>query len=219
MGRVISDNTNLIPSNKHVFVCGMTGTGKSYLCENYLRGYKYVVKLDTKDETDERYSMGLSPWDGLKENRDFTVTRNWEELDEIDTDKIIYVPDFVDQTQENFNTFFNWIFERGNTILWIDELMSIGTVNKFPPALGRLYQQGRSKGIGIWSCTQRPSGIPMIVPANSSYYFSYTLTLPADRKKLVDTTGMVEFNENPGKYNFWYYKMGDENCVKATLKK
>ena len=55
-----------IPTNKHVLVCGMTGTGKSFLCENYLRGYKYVVKLDTKDETDERYMNGESAWEGLE---------------------------------------------------------------------------------------------------------------------------------------------------------
>ena len=207
-----------IPANKHVLICGMTGTGKSFLCENYLRGYKYVVKLDTKDETDERYSQGLSPWSGLKEGKDFTVCRSLEQLDDIETDKIIYVPDFEEQTDDNFNRFFNWIFERGNTILWIDELMSIGTVQRYPRALGRIMQQGRSKGIGVWACTQRPSGIPAIVPASCSYFFVFDMALPQDRKKLVETTGMLEMYEMPTGYNFWYYKMGDRETVKATLK-
>lgn len=207
-----------IPPNKHVLVTGMTGTGKSFLCENYLRGYTYVVKLDTKDETDERYSEGRSPWDGLEEGTDFTVCRNLDELDDIETPKIIYVPDFDEQTEENFNRFFRWVFQRGNCILWIDELMSVGTVNKFPKELGRLMQQGRSKGIGVWSCTQRPSGIPSIVPASCSYFFVFDMALPQDRKKLVDTTGMLEMYEMPTGYNFWYYKMGDRKTVKAVLK-
>ena len=206
-----------IPPNKHVLVCGMTGTGKSFLCENYLRGYKYVVKLDTKDETDERYSEGRSPWDGLQENKDFTVCRNIDELDDIETDKIIYVPPYEEQTQENFDKFFNWIFERGNCILWIDELMSVGSVQRFPRGLGRLMQQGRSKGVGVWSCTQRPSGIPAIVPASCSYFFVFDMALPQDRKKLVETTGMLEMNNMPTGYNFWYYKMGDRKTVKAKL--
>ena len=210
-------NLNQIEANKHVLVCGMTGTGKSYLCENYLRGYKYVVKLDTKGETDERRAEGLSPWRGLKEGRDFTVVRHFEELDEVDTDKIIFVPEYDEQNEANFNMFFRWIFERGNTILWIDELMSIGTVNSFPKELGRLMTQGRSKNVGIWSCTQRPSGIPSCVPSNCSYYFVFDMALPQDRKKLVDTTGMVQMNEMPTGFNFWYYKMGDRECVKAVL--
>ena len=207
-----------IPTNKHVLVCGMTGTGKSFLCENYLRGYKYVVKLDTKDETDERYMNGESAWEGLEEGKDFTVCRTITALDDIETDKIIYVPPYDEQTDENFNAFFNRIFERGNTILWIDELMSVGTVQRFPRALGRIMQQGRSKGIGVWSCTQRPSGIPAIVPASCSYFFVFDMALPQDRKKLVETTGMPQMMEMPTGYNFWYYKMGDRKTVKAYLK-
>lgn len=211
-------NLNIIEPNKHVLVCGMTGTGKSYLCENYLRGYKYVVKLDTKDETGERRREGKSPWLGLKEGRDFTVIHNFDELDDVDTDKIIYVPDYDEQNENTFNRFFRWIFERGNCILWIDELMSIGTVQSFPKELGRLMTQGRSKGVGVWSCTQRPSGIPMCVPSNCSYFFVFDMSLPQDRKKLVDTTGMTQMYEMPTGYNFWYYKMGERETVKAILK-
>ena len=211
------EKSNIIPPNKHVFVCGMTGTGKSYLCEKYLTNYDYVVKLDTKDETDERYSLGLSPWENLEEGKDFTVVREFEELDEVETKKIIFVPDYEKQTTEDFEKFFKWIFNRGNTILWIDELMSIGTVNSFPKQLGRLYTQGRSKGIGVWSCSQRPSAIPSIAMANSNYFFVFNMTLPQDRKKLVETTGQLQMYDLPKGHNFWYYKMGDNNTVKAKL--
>lgn len=208
----------VIPKNKHVFVSGMTGTGKSYLCEHFLRTYDYVVKLDTKNETDERRFYNQSAWNGLVEHTDFDVTSDFYELDEIGTPKIIYNVDFENQNIDHFNEFFNWIFQRGNTILWIDELMSIGTVQKYPPALGRLLQQGRSKNIGVWCCTQRPSGIPSITLANSSYFFIFDMALPNDRKKLMETTGMPEMLERPSGYNFWYYRMGDKKCVKACLK-
>lgn len=213
----MSQNLNTIEPNKHVLICGMTGTGKSYLCENYLRTYKYVVKLDTKDETGERRSEGKSPWSGLREGKDFTVVHRLEDLDEVETDKIIFVPDYDEQNEDTYNQFFRWIFERGNTILWIDELMSIGTVNSFPRELGRIMTQGRSKGVGVWACTQRPSGIPSCVPANASYFFVFDMSLPQDRKKLVETTGMVKMFEYPKGYNFWYYKMGERECVKAKL--
>lgn len=208
---------NTIPSNKHVLVCGMTGTGKSYLCEHYTKGFEYVVKLDTKGETDERLLQGLSAWEGLEENKDFTIVRNIEELDEVETKKIIYVPDYDEQNEETFNRFFRWCFDRTNTVIWIDELMSIGSVQKYPRELGRVMTQGRSKNVGVWACTQRPSGIPSIVPSNCSYFFVFDMTLPQDRKKLVDVTGMLEMYELPHDYNFWYYKMGERKTVKAVL--
>ena len=86
---VNSMNLNVIEPDKHVLICGMTGTGKSYLCEHYLRGYQYVVKLDTKDETGERKRAGKSAWAGLREGIDFTIVTRFEELDDIETDKII----------------------------------------------------------------------------------------------------------------------------------
>ena len=209
---------NNIPTDKHVLICGMTGTGKSFLAEHYLRSYKYVVKLDTKNETEERQREGLSPWSGLKEGRDFSVVYRLEDLDGCDTDKIIYVPPYDEQNEETFNQFFAWCFARENTIIWIDELMSVGNVNRYPKELGRVMQQGRSKNVGVWACTQRPSGIPAIVPANSSYFFVFDMALPQDRKKLMETTGMTEMLERPTGYNFWFYRMGDKAPVKAVLK-
>ena len=212
-------SANTIPTNKHVLVCGMTGTGKSFLCEQYLSRYDYVVKLDTKDETTERQLEGVSAWDGLEENKDFTIVRNIDELDEVETKKIIYSPPYDEQNEETFNRFFKWCFDRGNTIVWVDELMSIGTVHKYPRELGRLMTQARSKNVALWCCTQRPSGIPNIVPANCSYFFVFDMALPQDRKKLVEVTGMLEMYELPKDYNFWYYKMGERQAVKAVLVK
>ena len=212
-------SANTIPTNKHVLVCGMTGTGKSYLCEQYLSRYDYVVKLDTKDETTERQLTGVSAWDGLKENEDFTIVRNIDLLDDVETKKIIYAPPYDEQNEENFNKFFKWCFDRGNTIVWVDELMSIGTVHKYPRELGRLMTQARSKNVALWCCTQRPSGIPNIVPANCSYFFVFDMALPQDRKKLVEVTGMLEMYELPTGYNFWFYKMGERKAVKGVLVK
>lgn len=195
----------------------MTGTGKSFLCENYLRGYDYVVKLDTKNETEERRLNGESPWDGLTEDEDFTVVYSIYELEFVETPKIIFVPPF-DFTIDDYDQFFFWIFRRGNTILWIDELMSIGTANRYPKELLRLMTQARSKNVGVWVCTQRPSGIPVIVPSNCHYFFVFDLANIDDRKKMYQVTGMKEMLEMPTGFNFWYYKMGDKNCVKAILK-
>ena len=206
-----------IPTDKHVFVCGMTGTGKSYLAESYLTGYEYVVKLDTKNETDERLREGESAWRGLEQGKDFEIIRDVNKLDDCDTKKIIFVPNYDDQNEDTFNQFFRWCFERENTLIWIDELMSIGSAQRYPKEMGRIYQQGRSKNVSIWACSQRPSGVPLIATANSTYFFVFDMGLSQDRKRLVEATGCEEMNELPTGFNFWYYKMGNRFCTKAVL--
>lgn len=205
-----------IPPNKHVFVCGMTGTGKSYLTEHYLAGYEYVVKLDTKDETGERLDAGEDVWDGI-DSRELTVVYTLDDLYAAETKKIIYVPPYDEQDDAHFNAFFDFCFARQNTIIWIDELMSIGTSHKYPRGLGRVYTQGRSKNVGIWACSQRPSGVPSIATANSTYFFVFDMMLQADRKRLVDATGMDHLMQLPHGNNFWYYRLGDHYPVKAVL--
>lgn len=206
-----------IEPSAHVMVAGATGTGKSFLAEQYLKGYTNVIKLDTKLETYERWDANLSPWQGLEENKDFVVCDTLQDCMKAETNKIIFAPDFEEQNEETYNDFFDWIFERKNTILWIDELMSIGTVHKYPRGLHRLMIMGRSKGVGVWSCTQRPSGIPTIVPSNSKYFFVFNLYNPDDRKKMVSTTGFPELMELPKGHNFWYCKMGDNSPTLAYL--
>lgn len=214
---VRSNVVEIIPPNKHVLVCGGTGSGKSFLVEQYLKGYEYVVKLDTKDETSERRRDNISPWEGLREGHDFSVTSNIEELDDIETKKIIFNPSYYDQTEEMFNSFFDWVFLRENTIVWIDELMGFTSANRAPRSLLRCYTQGRSKNIGLWACSQRPAGIPAICMSNSDYYFIFNLNNINDRKRIYDMTGMREMLELPRGHNFWYYKMGDTRTVKACL--
>lgn len=212
-----SNKIEYIPPNKHVFICGATGSGKSYLAEHYLANYDYVVKLDTKDEATERELLEQSAWDGLEEGKDFVIVRDFELLDECETNKIIYAPPLEEQDEDSLNKFFRWIFERQNTILWIDEVMGFTSGSRCPLELRRLMTQGRSKNIGVWVCSQRPSGVPMIITANSTYYFVYNLFMYEDRLRIARSTGMEEMKELPGGYNFWYYKMGDSQAVKARL--
>ena len=218
MTKRLKTSDNIIPTDNHVFIAGMTGTGKSFLCENYLAHYQNVIKLDTKNVVDERRRENKNLWAGLTENRDFSVVRTLDELAYIETPKIIYAPDFSEQTPENYDILFDWIFRRENNILWIDEFTDIGTASYCPTNLRRLYVQGRSKNVGVWACTQRPSGIPVISLANSRHFFIFDLNMDVDRKKVAQITGQPEFLEMPGGFNFWYYRVGSKKAVKAVLK-
>lgn len=208
-----------IPTDEHVFIAGMTGSGKSYAAERYLAGYEHVVKLDTKDETSERRRSNKPVWAGLTEGKDFTVVTRLSDLEAVTTKKIVYVPDFEEQNLDTYNALFKWIYLRENTILWIDELMSIAdNPSRYPPYLKALYTRGRSKEATVWALTQRPMDIPTIVMANSTHFFIFNLNMPQDRDKVAKATGWPEFLEMPGKYNFWYLDIAEgEPPVRATL--
>jgi hypothetical protein len=207
----------LIGTDEHVFIPGKTGSGKSFLAEVYLRGFTHVVKLDTKGEVFERRKKKQPIWSGLQEGKDFTVIERLQEIDKVKTPKIIYAPIFEEQTLEYYDSLLKWVYLRENTTIWIDELMSIAEVSKYPPYLKACMTRGRSKDVSVWALTQRPMDIPTIVLANTTHFFVFNLNLPQDRKKMAETTGMMEFLESPGYRNFWYYKDGEEEAVKATL--
>lgn len=207
-----------IETSEHVFIPGKTGSGKSFLAEVYLAGYDHVVKLDTKGEVYERRRDKKPIWLNLVEGKDFTVIEHLRDLERVETPKIIYAPVFEEQTQEFYDALLKWVYLRENTVIWIDELMSIAEVGKYPPYLKALMTRGRSRNAAVWALTQRPMDIPTIVLANTTHFFVFNLNLPQDRKKMAETTGMTEFLDAPGYRHFWYYKDGEEDVVKATLK-
>lgn len=213
-----------IGQDEHVLVAGMTGSGKSFLVEIYLAGaaFPYVVMLDTKGQVYERRKKKVPLWRGLVEGVDFTVVERLQDLDRVKTDKIIYAPIWQEQNQEHYNSLLEWVYRRENTTLWIDELMEVAPgPNRYPDFMKANYTRGRSKNVGIWACTQRTLDIPTIAIANTSHFFIFNLNQPQDRKRMMDSTGVLEFNHKPGdiakdKYSFWYFKDGG---TKAELGK
>lgn len=207
-----------IKTDEHVFIAGQTGTGKSFLTEVYLSGFDHVVKLDTKGEYFERVRDGQDIWRGLEEGKDFTVIFNLSDLASVETPKIIYVPDFEEQEESFYNALMKWVYERENTTLWIDELMSIAdNPRSYPPYLKAIMTRGRSKRVSIWALTQRPVDIPAIILANSTHFFIFDLNLPQDREKIAKATGQPEFLTKPNGYHFWYYKNGTNKPIRAKL--
>jgi DNA helicase HerA-like ATPase len=207
-----------IDTDQHVFIPGMTGSGKSVLAEVYLAGYVNVVKLDTKGEVYERRKKGEEVWRGLVEDKDFTVIERLGEIDQVTTPKIIYAPHFEEQTLEHYDSLMKWVYLRENTTLWIDELMEVApSPNKYPLYLKAIYTRGRSKNVSIWALAQRTLDIPGIVFSQTTHFFVFNLNQPQDRKKLADGTGIMEFYQQPGEYVFWYFKLGQTHAVRGKL--
>jgi len=214
-------NEQEITREESVFIAGGTGSGKSALTEIYLAGsnFPHVVKIDTKGEYYERKTLGIPAWKGLVEGEDYQVVFKLKDLEFADKPKIIYVPDYDEQEFQYYDAFFKWIYERQNTTVWVDELMSIcDNPHKIPRMMKAVYTRGRSRRTCVWACSQRASEIPNIILSNTQVFFIFQMNLESDRKKLVMMTDQKEFMIKPEKYFFWFYKIGNNKPVLATLK-
>lgn len=213
-------NLNRLNPDEHILISGMTGCGKTVLAEVYAAGFDNVIKIDTKQEYESRLEEGEEPWRGLTEGEDYIVCRSLEEVMRTDFGRIIYVVPWDEQETEYYDKLFKFCFEQGNITVWVDEVMTVcDSPQKIPRFLKAILTAGRSRKCRFLGCTQRPTGIPAIIPANVTHFYTFTLNQPSDRKRMVEITGCTRLYEKPDKYYFWYFKDGmeEDDVILATL--
>lgn len=111
------------------------------------------------------------------------------------------------------------IFRRQNTLVYVDEITLVTPNRPVTPAYGALIRQGRERGIGVWSATQRPFDIPKICFTESEHIFIFQLTDENDRKRVSQFTG----DEVKGRidyvkgHDFLYYNVMTNVCEKKVL--
>jgi MoxR-like ATPase len=191
-------NKTIIRTDQHVFVPGMTGSGKTFLCESYLNAYKNVIVLDTKGFFNWKSSIEPVP-----------VFTHLKDLGGFREGRAIYRPDFTELNEDFYNAFFKYIYERRNTIVYIDELMEVAPSSRtYPLYLKGLLTRGREMNIGVWMSTQRPRDIPILCFTQSTHFFVFYLQLQEDRHRLAVATEQPTFEINAGtlkSHIFWYY--------------
>ncbi len=198
-----------IPADQHVFIAGRTGSGKTYLARKYLVGYENVFCLDTK---------GTTNWEEVPKDQ-ITIVKHLKDLPRVRTPKCIYRPTWDEMNEDFYNEFFKFVYKRGHTICWIDEVMSVTpNAQRIPSWYKAILTRGRELGVAAWSLTQRPSGINLLPISEASHLMVFDLNLPQDRKRIADVSGADEFNSKPGQYKFWYYNVKSDRAVLAQLK-
>jgi len=198
-----------IPADHHVFVAGRNGSGKTFLVRNYLAGYKNVFVLDIK---------GTLVWPEAAKDEVTIVTR-LADVVKCKTPKCIYQPRPEEMTQEFYDLFFKFIYFRGHTIVWVDEVFGVSpNPHVIPFHYRAILTRGRELGVAAWSLSQRPSGIHLLPISEARHVLSFDLNLPKDRKTMSGVTGCEEFLDKPGKFKFWYYNTENDNAILAQLK-
>jgi hypothetical protein len=193
-----------IASDDRGLITGQTGSGKSTLANILLRDKRYLIVIDIK-----RNFILSRPHFIAETPEDITNTlKNYPML------PCIYrpVPPYSDA--EEINLIFQWIYQRGNTFCYVDEMTAIigrGAMS-YPPFFRNLITQGRGLGIGMLLCTQRPSSLPLYVYSESSKFWKFFLLIKADQERMAQWMGekVVEPKDFPAHsahstpYSFYY---------------
>lgn len=208
-----------IGTDEHVFVAGMTGTGKTELAKAYLSQYPRVVKMDTKGEALDDLKKKKNPWPQVHP-KELTIVQKLDDVLQVDTPYIIYAPVTDEMETAIYEVFFRWAYLTRNITVWIDELMEVTdnsqTICRSHKAI---LTRGRSRDTTVWQLTQRPVGVSPLCISQSKHIFSFDLALDQDRKKVADVTGCKEFLVKPDGYNFWYFRQGWRQAQLGVLGK
>ena len=178
---------------------GKTGCGKTTLA-------RFLIEDDNKP-----YSVTWNPKGSenvFKWNQ--THINNLTELKESQDARLVYTPHPTLAEDENDQyDFFYWIYERQYTRVYIDEATAIVySANKAPRYLTAVLNRGRERGISSLTATQRPSGVPMNILAESEHYYVFRTLLPQDQQRIEAITGItIEKQIALNDHEFYYFNL------------
>jgi hypothetical protein len=167
-------------NSRAVFV-GKTGCGKTTLAYRVVSRYEHAVVLDIKGE------MTGKDWSGFTIFSDFDAMRKADKR----ITKRIYQPDWRQLDQEYYEKFFQWIYERKNTCVYVDEVLGICRhAREIPIYYKAILTRGRQRGIACLQATQTPMDVPHSILSQSELYYVFYCKMPQDREKIEKITGI-----------------------------
>ncbi len=186
-----------VKSNERIFITGRTGSGKSVLINQLLLpSMTNIVVYDYKHEIEYPGAVIFNSISDFKRqpNQKFIIYRT------------------ASGTDQEFDALCKQCFYRGNNTLVLDEIAQHCNNGQIQPFHDIIMRLGRSKGVGIVNCTQRPRGTHNNILSQSEHFFIFDLIQDTDRKKLAEFCG-DEVMTRAKAYHFFYYHIGMENPI------
>lgn len=191
------DNLRLGKTDRGVLI-GATGCGKTtlarYLIEDKNKPYSVVY--------DAKLSDAIGKW------RHVFYT-DFESIQQSDERRLIYRPSFIESiSPEAQDDFFQWVYNRHYTRLYIDEAYALLGGSNPSFHLQACLSRGRERGISTLIATQRPKRIPLIAMSESEHIYVFRLNLNDDRQRTEELTGISIVDQiSLRQYEFYYYNV------------
>jgi len=170
-----------IRGEDQVLLIAATGGAKSTLVATMTLHTPSLVALDEKDalKLPRARIVSLPARDSLIEHEPDAYYRHvaraiaWRDTRGTgDTNRVILRPNVLDiDGFEAHNDIFHAIYDRRAVITWIDEITATGaTSQRVQPWLKGISARGRTRHVGLWTCTQAPFSLtPTILRRNATY--------------------------------------------------
>lgn len=182
-----------IQSSEHVFMCGMTGTGKTTLMKRLYRGIKggHAIVVDVKNELTMPGAIITSnpqKIPGILDNGHNVVFRMRAEKTTLDL-------------------LARYAYARGNVALIVDEAALTLPEGQLPAGSKELSTSGRSRRAVFWVLCQRPANVDKTIISQCNHYFIFPLIQDQDKKAIAANIPLsIEKMESTPLYRFYYYR-------------
>ena len=172
-------------------IIGSSGSGKTTAAAWLLASYDFTTRpyviVNTKDDP---LIAEIAAIPGVH-----VIT-----LDETPNEPGLYIVNPLPHEQEALNAFFQRIWERGETTVWVDE----GYMIEITDAFNALLTQGRSRKIAVIVLSQRPAWISKFVFSEASFVQVFRLGHLDDRKNIAKFVPMDPKGRLPNYHSYWY---------------
>lgn len=201
MPRAVAGQGLHLAMSERAFVCGRTGTGKSYLARRWVRAWRAGIAVDHK------YN-GIPPVEmpGWEVVQGFGLAlRAWGPAHP----RLIVRPLPAD-LPDRYEQLALRVLAAGWTGWYDDEVMSVAPIGRLNPGLERLYGEGRARSCPVVVATQRPIGVHNKLLSEADHIVTFALQLEGDRKKLASFAGeeLMDPRRLDQRHSFAHFRAG-----------
>lgn len=138
-----------------------------------------------------------------------------EQLSDYTGGKVILRLDAEQRTPEHYAAVLEWSLtwsqvneEIGGLVVEIDEVYELVRQGKAAiKALEKGLTEGRSYGLGLILCSQRPTRLPLFIISEAQVYVIFKLRLKRDRMRMAECMQIDhDFPVPPGKHGFYWFQ-------------
>lgn len=199
MSRVVIGPTD------RVLIVGQTGSGKSTLARAMFSFDRQLVVIDPKweEELPSPSAVATTPAE---------FRRLWPQL----ARRVVFRPDpELLPAASDVEAVVRRVLAYGRTRLVFHEVVDYASPTRILPALRRAAKLGRTLGVSLVVCTQRPIGVHNDLLAEADHVCAFHLALAADREKLAGIGG-PELLVSPGPGHRWLYWSARTGVLKCA---
>ncbi len=176
---------------EHVSILGHTGSGKTTLALRLLDQRRYVVALanKTKDDT-------LGPL--VRRGGGWTKITSWPpSIPPRFAPKVVVWPrprSLAEAKAVQADTFYDvldGVYLGGGWTIFVDEAYYVSNTLGLADYLKLLWQQGRSAGTSMVTCSQRPAFVPLEMYSEATHLFAFSLRDKTAIKRMAEVGGPV----------------------------